>query len=389
MHRALVTLLVVGSIGASGTARAQDGAAPEDPDDEDARALFRAGVEAAAQGDWEAAAAHFVASVEREARVAPLYNLVIAYGHLERRVELAYAVDRMRTLADPERHAVMLERAERLRADVLREIGVIELAVTPIDATVSIDGHAHADGGEARIVYLTEGAHALHLEAEGHEPRQIDLTIRAGTQIGLRVALEPRAQAEPGPELPVNPFTTGSELPSSSARPVQGGDESRPILAGALWTGGVAAWVAGVALQGVTWSESGALATTDPTASGFLSRAQRYGEQRMGTIALAVSAAVLASAATLVWPWRAGDERAAWWIAAAGSALVVAGAVLVIRAPDRLGYTRLTDPVRELGALLVSGGAPLVLAPVAAWLNGELWGGGSNAEGGLAVAGAF
>jgi hypothetical protein len=325
--------------------------------------------------------------MERAPRVAAAYDIVIAYGHLRRPIELAQAVDRLRELADPDRHAALLGEAERLRSDALRELGVIELAVAPARASVMVDGRPRPGMGSVRWLYLRPGPHGIRVEAPAHDAREIDLVAHGGSQIQLRAALQPT----PLPlavRLPENPYVTSL----SSQVDLQGhanDDAIRRVLAGSSWALGALAWLSSVVVAGTAYSDAEQLARADPTRSGFLSQVQGYREQRVAATGAAVAGGILASAATLLWPWTSEEESHSWWMAVVGAALVVVGGALLIRSPERLGATRLTDPVRTLGTLLVSGGAPLVLAPLGVWLDDALRPEPPAVGAGLGVLGSF
>ena len=123
----------------------------------------------------------------------------------------------------------------------------------------------------------------------------------------------------------------------------------------------------------------------DPAAPGFVDTSFRYRRIRAGAWALAVSSglALLTTVGSRTWFDRPG---ARWGAGAAGAASALAGAVLLLRSPPRIGSSTLTAPHRALGALLISVGVPLSTAPLTVRLHSRRGRGGSM-QLGVGVAG--
>ena len=86
---------------------------------------------------------------------------------------------------------------------------------------------------------------------------------------------------------------------------------------------------------------------------------------------LSAAAGVVTLAALVPWA-RQLTESPPWWMTVIGGLLAVAGLALVIRPPERLAETRLTDPYRSLGVSVLDAGLTVGLSPAALWLGGAL-----------------
>ena len=167
------------------------GIAQSDDRERAAEAEFRAGVEASTRHAWSEAIDHFETSLSLYPRVAAAFNLVVAYGRDDDPGGLHRAHDGFVRLADPERHADLLDRLRPMVERALARVARVRLVLEPRGAEVFVDGAA-----VERLVYLSPGRHRVRASASGHEDHEADIETRAGEQHTLTVSLVPSAPSE-------------------------------------------------------------------------------------------------------------------------------------------------------------------------------------------------
>ncbi|GAB5540614.1 MAG: hypothetical protein SangKO_003740 [Sandaracinaceae bacterium] len=357
-------LLLILAAPHAGHAQARGADRGREPEVE-AEAAFRAGVEASSREAWREAVGHFERSLALAPRVAAAFDLVIAYGHVDSPRGLLRAHDHLVRLADPERHAELLDRVRPLSEAALDRVALVHFALDPPESEVLVDGEP-----EAARAYLEPGAHVVRARAPGHEDGETAIDVAAGQQLTVTLALSPRAPAELIGRVSLEagvapiPAAPSLQLEEPALGPI-------PALAIASWAAAGALWVGAGAIHGWAISESTTLSAADPTQAGFLSSTRRYADLRSAGALLSAAAGVVTLAALVPWA-RQLTESPPWWMTVIGGLLAVAGLALVIRPPERLAETRLTDPYRSLGVSVLDAGLTVGLSPAALWLGGAL-----------------
>jgi hypothetical protein len=99
----------------------------------------------------------------------------------------------------------------------------------------------------------------------------------------------------------------------------------------------------------------------NPGHPGFLTAADRYLALKNAVAPLAIVGGSLMAESIPVGPRSARWGSRGWAIASLGvaAALLGTGLVLLVREPDEIGRTRLGQPDRQAGALLIGVGLPL------------------------------
>jgi hypothetical protein len=162
-------------------------AVPLSPDP--ARAAFEAGLRGLNERRFGDAALALERSYTLRPLPVTLYNLALAYRGIGRYLSAIDAFDRYLAAPDassgPERATAILEEVRDLRAQLVE----LDLAITPPEATVSIDGRPLAP--ELRHASLDPGAHVMDVALAGHRPEHRDLPRAPGTHDRIAVALTP------------------------------------------------------------------------------------------------------------------------------------------------------------------------------------------------------
>ncbi|HJL01784.1 MAG TPA: hypothetical protein RMH85_11760 [Polyangiaceae bacterium LLY-WYZ-15_(1-7)] len=347
--------------------------ASERPVEARARRAFEDGVAAAEREDWAAAAARFRRSLELAPRPPAAFNLIIALHHLERPAELVRAAERFLADAAPLRYADQRDEVRRLRDAARPRVARLQLRDLPEGAEVRVDGAAVevVDG-----LWLSPGVHVIELVA-GPRRARLERTFVAGERVEEQVPWEVEAAraADPSRELPEADANGSSgaaargpieELPLAPLRVAQaGGPSPAPSrLAAGAGALAVSGFGSALVLSALSFRQANALAEDDPTQGGFLGDALRYRRTRAASVYLSLSSSVLAQLAVLL--GRGWRSRGPWRhvLGGVGAALVLAGAIVGLRRPPRLGESALTGAHRTVGALLVATGLPLALAPL-------------------------
>lgn len=144
-------------------------------DEDEGKKHFMTGVKLFQLANHAGALAEFEEAYRQHPTANALQNIALCQKALFRYAEATATLERMLreygpTLGDTDRKAADAALAE-LRQLVVR----VTLAISPPDATVTVDGRP-LDGGAERTVSLNVGEHTIHVEAPFH--RAIDRTDR-------------------------------------------------------------------------------------------------------------------------------------------------------------------------------------------------------------------
>jgi len=188
--RALGLLLAVALVLAVSSARADDAR-------DRSRVQFRRGVELVQKGDYAAAKEAFDAAYELFPHPSILLNIGVA--RLKTQDPVGAEVALAKFLADdggapPEEVA----SARASLAAARERIGTLRLQLTPTNGMrATIDGAAVAVvQGKPTELRVVRGKHAVHLEAEGFEPAEVEI------EVGEQETLERKLTAKRGVEQP-------------------------------------------------------------------------------------------------------------------------------------------------------------------------------------------
>jgi hypothetical protein len=297
------------------TAHAAAAAGPSSTDQVTARKLFNEGLDLREAGKIEEALSKFLAA-DALART-PKTRLELGrtherLGHLVAAYEAYLSVKSLPVEAGFEsKYAAVRAEAAQLAGAVRSRLAQIDLAIEQPIEKLEIDGEeiAPAAWKEPRVV--DPGEHVITARVDGHEPRQLTITLKEGEHKTVAV--------EPGPPLPkveparVDPLPPPAAPPAPPARRVDVVSSS-----GMHWLFWVGAGVSGAAL--VTGAITGGIALhrsssleercpdgCPPELEGELRTARRWATA--STISFGVAAA--GAGAMLVGALLPGSKRAA------------------------------------------------------------------------------
>jgi tetratricopeptide (TPR) repeat protein len=176
------------------------GAAATEPDKKTrdaARKAYAEGQEAYEKGDFPAAHDGFKRAYDLIPSAHAQYWMAMS---LDKQYKVNEALAAFEVfLANPdaakvgeEKLAAAKARHEELRATTIAQIN---LTTTPAGATITVDGEEQAGQTPMRLE-LDPGEHKLVVAAEGHQPKELDLTVEAGQKLEETIELIP----EPAPE---------------------------------------------------------------------------------------------------------------------------------------------------------------------------------------------
>lgn len=167
-------------------------------DRDQAREAFLRGVELVNQERWEEAREAFDRSLELYPTQTALFNRALCYGLLGRPAEAVRDLEEHLRLYD---EAVDEERREEVRTELARvrdRIAHIEVRVQGVEsATVLLDGAVVGQAPLSEPLRVNPGRHQVSVQAEGLAPVSRWVTVRAGDEAAVVLALE-RAGAVTG-----------------------------------------------------------------------------------------------------------------------------------------------------------------------------------------------
>lgn len=259
-----VALGVMGALARTPTVRAEG---PSQGDADLARTLFEQGVRAAEKGELQEAQTLF----ERSRAVVPtnlrtLLNLAIVRSKLGRWVLALETLDELEPIARRQADDRALQKAARIRTKLHALLGVLEVEVTPAEASVLVDDRPLRRGADG-VVRLPPGTHVLRASAPDFEPAQTRVSLRAGATTRQTLHLQPVKPEVPSARLAASTVANEPRVDTPSSE--RGGAERGALRQRhkrwrrALWISG-AVLIAGAA--GVTGA---LLARPEPAGKPF------------------------------------------------------------------------------------------------------------------------
>ncbi|MFW2387912.1 MAG: PEGA domain-containing protein [Polyangiales bacterium] len=226
----ILVLALASALSWAPTAYAQSPTAGDGSSSEQARRLFKEGIALAKSEQWAEALWAFRQSRDLVPRPSTSYNIANAFYRLDRPVEGLAELDSYEAMA-----AVRANEAARKRGAALREllqdvVAEAQVAITPADAEVHVDGRRAKSSGAERVIRMNPGPHTLRFSREGYEPATKEVQAKRGSRTTYAIALRPLTPAPmsvtlPATQLPgtVNPGEAGS---APAAPPA---DEKKPF----------------------------------------------------------------------------------------------------------------------------------------------------------------
>lgn len=121
--------------------------------------------------------------------------------------------------------------AERQLAECKMHIGILQLTVDPLNATVLVDGVVVGNGNSSEL-FVEPGAHSLHAEKDGRRTPMQRPSVAAGETLDVRLTVPVSMPSAASSPMQVQPQTPRSEPPRiAQKRPVAEADDD-----GKFWT---------------------------------------------------------------------------------------------------------------------------------------------------------
>jgi tetratricopeptide (TPR) repeat protein len=186
------------------------GLAHAQSEEDQAKALFRQGVEASDAGRWAEAVEAFTRSLSLVERPSTLFNLLTALREQARYREALPIGERYLVVAKAAEDAPKRAQVQRLITEMKDAMGTLVLRVEPAGAEVQVDDIAVPPRSFPQL-YLSPGRHELVVRAEGYTPHQETITIERHIRSQVAVKLKrpevPAVVAAPVPAPGPQPAT--------------------------------------------------------------------------------------------------------------------------------------------------------------------------------------
>jgi hypothetical protein len=200
-----------------------------------ARKLFREGVDAFAQSRWADARAAFLAALSLNPHYTIRGNLGAAELKLGRHRDAAEHLARyVREMAkDATSTAEERARGEAAYAEARAKVGTLVVRTKVDGARVFVDGTLRGLTPLADPLFVEPGAHTISVEHEDYETKKMTVQLVAGGQIENGVELRQRSAGAPPPKRPETSVAPPARHPEEGA----GGPRTAVIAGGAVATG--------------------------------------------------------------------------------------------------------------------------------------------------------
>jgi hypothetical protein len=350
--RLAVQLLLVGLL--CGPALAQ-----ETPDLA-ARQLFDEGVALAESARWAEAADRFERSLALADRPGTRFNLLQAYGELDRPLERARHALSFLGLPDEPHRAEARAAAQAALDEAARELAVLGTQSVPAGTELLVDGEPPAVRDSSRV-FVLPGLHRLEARIPGAPSEVIELHLARGQAVPWPRQGRVEVSVVPPVSLAAEPVSP-APLPALASDTPEPSPAWRSRLSIASGTLGASAGLTAVGLYALALQRASKLRRLDPYEAGFLTSSDQYLRltNAIGPLAVAGGALMAQGMATGPRSARWGSRITAVTALAGGAALVAAGLMLLVRDPEHLGDSQLDAPSRQAGALLVGAAGPFI-----------------------------
>ena len=148
------------------------------------------------QGGREARAIHYyekaLEAYEQAYQLVPNPQLFYAIGNAEaglKRFEKAI-VHYQKVIEEVDNKPELVEAAKARIDELAPEVGSFTFRVTPKGAELSIDAELRGVAPLKHPLMLMPGKHTVTITADGYNPQEVDLDVKAGTRVDKKIALE-------------------------------------------------------------------------------------------------------------------------------------------------------------------------------------------------------
>ncbi|MDI7267974.1 MAG: PEGA domain-containing protein [Myxococcota bacterium] len=156
------------------------GAQPAEGGADEARDLFLRAVAGVAEGRYAEALADFESSYRLRPEAVVLYNIGMCRWEMRDLPGARTALRRYPEEAGGAGSAELLENAERIVAEIDRQVGFVDVAVRETGATVYLDAVEVGISPLVEPLVVMPGRHAVEARVEGRRPARAEVTVAAG-----------------------------------------------------------------------------------------------------------------------------------------------------------------------------------------------------------------
>ena len=159
------------------------------PTVEQARQHFETGVAAMQRQEWAPEHAAFEESMRLRRSASVALNLGVVLHQLGRLVEARVRLQEFNELATDQLRVTHAAQVNELLTNIARRLARVRFVeLSPASAVVSVDGR-RAALNETNEAVFDPGAHAVRVEATGHQPFEERVEVAAGATREMRVTL--------------------------------------------------------------------------------------------------------------------------------------------------------------------------------------------------------
>ena len=163
----------------------------------DAKSLMQSGLKLYAAQDYLGALAVFRTAYTRFPSAKILINIGTTLIKLDRKADAANTYQRY--LDSPDTDPAKASEVKKALAELDKAVGTLELAVTPGDAEISLDGDEWTAAGATSRLRVPPGAETARVRRAAYEPGERQLRIAAGeiVRVGFDLVAIPTPTAAP------------------------------------------------------------------------------------------------------------------------------------------------------------------------------------------------
>jgi tetratricopeptide (TPR) repeat protein len=194
------------------------GAQPKDPDKGNAKALLQSGLKLYAAKDYLGALAVFKDAYARFPSGKILLNIGTTLVKLDRPAEAANAYQGY--LDSPDVDPAKQGEATRVLAELDKRVGLLDIAITPGDAELEINGDGWRAASAVKRTRVSPGEITVRARRDTYKPLTRSVTARAGATetLAITLELEPVAVSNPAGTPAPGLAVTARHEPAATSR---------------------------------------------------------------------------------------------------------------------------------------------------------------------------